>query len=150
MGRGVAYSTTEPAHLLNVRAEGMSAWAGEPRHFAQRFEAEGGSPRGFAQRRFFAKYLGEILAEAVANGSVELCEATAVGASRDGEAWRISFDDGRSVAADALVLAVGNQEPEALRPFAAIGRRFVGNPWGDDSRCAVEDLARTGGSALLI
>ena len=25
MGRGVAYSTTEPAHLLNVRAEGMSA-----------------------------------------------------------------------------------------------------------------------------
>src|SRR5262245_7187849 len=24
-GHGVAYSTTEPAHLLNVRAEGMSA-----------------------------------------------------------------------------------------------------------------------------
>jgi uncharacterized NAD(P)/FAD-binding protein YdhS len=150
MGRGVAYSTTEPAHLLNVRAEGMSAWAGDPRHFAQRFEAEGGSARGFAQRRFFAKYLGEILAEAVANGSVELCEATAVGASRDGEAWRISFDHGRSVAADALVLAVGNQEPEVLRPFAAIGRRLVGNPWGDDSRSAAADLARTGGSALLV
>ena len=68
MGRGVAYSTTEAAHLLNVRAEGMSAWAGEPDHFARRFEADGGSPRGFAQRRFFATYLGEILAESVAGG----------------------------------------------------------------------------------
>jgi len=49
-GKGVAYSTTEPAHLLNVRAEGMSAWAGEPDHFAKRFEAEGGDPRGFAHQ----------------------------------------------------------------------------------------------------
>jgi uncharacterized NAD(P)/FAD-binding protein YdhS len=61
MGRGVAYSTVEPAHLLNVRAEGMSAWAGEPEHFARRFQAEGGEPRGFAERRFLARYLGEIL-----------------------------------------------------------------------------------------
>src|SRR6476661_1674133 len=61
MGRGVAYSTTEAVHLLNVRAEGMSAIAGEPDHFARRFSAEGGEPRGFAQRRFFARYLGDVL-----------------------------------------------------------------------------------------
>jgi uncharacterized NAD(P)/FAD-binding protein YdhS len=52
-GVGVAYSTTEPAHLLNVRAEGMSAWAGDPGHFARVFEAEGGDRRGFAERRLF-------------------------------------------------------------------------------------------------
>jgi uncharacterized NAD(P)/FAD-binding protein YdhS len=46
MGRGVAYSTMEPAHLLNVRAEGMSALAGEPDHFAKAFEADGGDRRG--------------------------------------------------------------------------------------------------------
>ena len=46
-GQGVAYSTTEPAHLLNVRAEGMSAWADDPEHFAAHFEAEGGDRRGF-------------------------------------------------------------------------------------------------------
>ena len=45
-GKGVAYSTTEAAHLLNVRAEGMSAWAGEPDNFANRFEQEGGDRRG--------------------------------------------------------------------------------------------------------
>ena len=53
MGRGVAYSTTEPAHLLNVRAEGMSALAGEPDHFARRLRCGRRRARGFAQRRFF-------------------------------------------------------------------------------------------------
>src|SRR5436305_6873739 len=35
LGHGVAYSTTESAHLLNVPAEAMSAWSGEPDHFAE-------------------------------------------------------------------------------------------------------------------
>jgi len=150
MGRGVAYSTTEAAHLLNVRAEGMSAMAGEPAHFAERFAAEGGSPRGFAQRRFFATYLGEILSKAVASGLVELVEATAVSATREGQQWTVSFNDGSSASADVLVLAVGNQEPEGLGAFAGVGRRFVGNPWGDAARAAVQDLVATGGAALIV
>ncbi|MEA3081630.1 MAG: hypothetical protein QOD54_1298, partial [Sphingomonadales bacterium] len=121
IGRGVAYSTTEPAHLLNVRAEGMSALAGEPDHFARRYEAEGGSARGFAQRRFFAKYLGELLADAAGSGFVELIEATAVNAARDGDGWKVGFEDGSSAAAQALVLAIGNQEPDGLGAFGAIG-----------------------------
>jgi uncharacterized NAD(P)/FAD-binding protein YdhS len=150
MGRGVAYSTTEAAHLLNVRAEGMSAWAGEPDHFAKRFEGEGGSPRGFAQRRFFARYLKEMLDEAVASGRTELAEATAVSATKDGDAWKVGFADGSSIGAQVLVLGVGNQEPEALKAFADVGRRFVRNPWGADARAAVDELARTGGAALLV
>src|SRR4051794_6260980 len=102
MGRGVAYSTTEAAHLLNVRAEGMSAWAGDPGHFARRFEVEGGNARGFAQRRLFARYLGEALAEAVATGCSELAEKTAVSAGREGDGWKVSFDDGSSVGAEVL------------------------------------------------
>ena len=150
MGRGVAYSTTEAAHLLNVRAEGMSAWAGEPSHFAQRFEAEGGHARGFAQRRFFAKYLRELLKEAVDSGCTEFAEATAVSATRHGGGWNVGFDDGSAVNASVLVLAVGNQEPEGLAAFAGIGRRFVGNPWGEAARAAVEELAATGGAALIV
>jgi uncharacterized NAD(P)/FAD-binding protein YdhS len=149
-GRGVAYSTTEPAHLLNVRAEGMSAWAGEPDHFARRFAEEGGEPRGFAQRRLFGRYLGDLLDEAVASGRTEVVDATAVSSARDGDGWRIALDDGGSVDARALVLAVGNQEPEALAAFAGSGRRFIANPWGEDARAAVADLAQSGGSALLV
>ena len=60
----------------------MSAWAGDPSHFARRFEAEGGAARGFAQRRFFATYLGEILADAVDGGCTDSRGASAVGAAR--------------------------------------------------------------------
>src|SRR3954465_1092339 len=86
-GKGVAYSTTEPVHLLNVRAEGMSAWAGEPSHFAERFAQEGGHPRGFAERRLFGRYLGEILGDAVASGKVHVVDAMARRAGRSHGEW---------------------------------------------------------------
>ena len=149
-GKGVAYSTTEPAHLLNVRAEGMSAWAGEPDHFAKRFEAEGGDRRGFAQRRFFARYLGDILNGAVESGQTEVVEAHAMGAEQADGHWRISLDDGSTIHADAVALAIGNQEPGGLKAFAGAGERYIANPWGDDARAAVEDLAASGGDVLLI
>jgi uncharacterized NAD(P)/FAD-binding protein YdhS len=150
MGRGVAYSTAEPAHLLNVRAEGMSAWAGEPDHFAARFEQEGGERRGFAERRLFGRYLGEILDEAVTSGSVQLVRASASAAAREAGGWAVSLDDGSTIHAKAVALAVGNQEPEPLRAFADVGERFIANPWGAQARAAVRDLASSGESALLV
>jgi uncharacterized NAD(P)/FAD-binding protein YdhS len=149
-GKGVAYSTTEPAHLLNVRAEGMSAWAGEPDHFARRFECEGGERRGFAQRRLFGRYLAEILDEAIASGCVAVEHASAAGAERSERGWHVTLDNGSSILADALALAIGNQEPEPLRAFAGCGGRFIANPWGGDARAAVADLVLTGDDALLV
>ena len=150
MGRGVAYSTTEGAHLLNVRAEGMSAWAGEPAHFAEAFASEGGDPRGFAQRRQFGRYLGAILDDAVASGKAALEQATAVRAMRVNGGWQVELDNGAVIQADALALAVGNQEPEGLSAFTGAGSRFIANPWGADARAAVAGLAKSGDSALLV
>jgi uncharacterized NAD(P)/FAD-binding protein YdhS len=150
MGRGVAYSTTEPVHLLNVCAEGMSALAGEPLHFARRFAEEGGDPRGFAQRRLFARYLGELLDEAVDSGCTDLVHSSATHAQRVDGHWSIEFEDGSSLEAAAIALAVGNQEPEALHAFHEIRKRFIANPWGADARAAVEELAATGGDVLLV
>lgn len=149
-GKGVAYSTTEPAHLLNVRAEGMSAWAGEPAHFAERFQLEGGHARGFAQRRLFGRYLGEILDEAIACGKVQVVHATAFGAERVAGKWRLELDDGSVIGADSLALAIGNQEPESLGAFADAGRRYIANPWSAGARDAVQRLADSGGAALLV
>jgi len=117
MGRGVAYSTTEGAHLLNVRAEGMSAWAGEPAHFAEAFAKEGGEPRSFAQRRQFGRYLGQILDDAVASGKAAVEHATATSATRTDGGWRVELDNGQLIEAAGLALAVGNQEPEGLSAF---------------------------------
>jgi uncharacterized NAD(P)/FAD-binding protein YdhS len=150
MGRGVAYSTTEPAHLLNVCAEGMSAWAVEPDHFAKRFEAEGGEPSGFAPRLLFGRYLGEILEGAVASGKTRLVHAAALTAKRSDGGWTIELDNGSAIAADALALAIGNQEPEPLSAFSGAGERLIRNPWGEEARAAVAELTETGCSALLV
>jgi uncharacterized NAD(P)/FAD-binding protein YdhS len=148
--KGVAYSTTDPAHLLNVRADGMSAWAGEPDHFVKRFEAAGGERRGFAERRLFGRYLGEILDEAVAGGNTRVLEAEALAGERSNEGWRIRLGNGETLDAAALVLAIGNQEPEPLRAFSEANQRLIGNPWGAAAQAAVRELAESGGSALLI
>jgi uncharacterized NAD(P)/FAD-binding protein YdhS len=136
--------------LLNVRAEGMSAWAGEPDHFAKRLASEGGHPRQFAERRLFGCYLGEILGDAVASGKVSVIEHNAVSAERVNQGWVIDFEDGTRIEARTLALATGNQEPERIGAFAAIARRFIANPWGGDARAAVSELGKTGGAALII
>ncbi|HJU76544.1 MAG TPA: FAD/NAD(P)-binding protein [Sphingomicrobium sp.] len=149
-GKGAAYSTTEPAHLLNLRAESMSAWPDNASDFAERFAALGGERTGFAERRLFGLYVGEILGDAVKSGRTRLVEAWATGAERDGEKWSIALDNGSSVGARALVLAVGNQEPEPLVAFSQARDRFIRNPWGVEARKAVQELAATDEGALLL
>ncbi|HEX6660340.1 MAG TPA: FAD/NAD(P)-binding protein, partial [Sphingomicrobium sp.] len=144
-GHGIAYSTTEPAHLLNVRAEGMSAWAGDPDHFARRFEAEGGDRRGFAERRLFGRYLRDMLEAAVDSGRTAVEQSTALSTTRTGEGWRIELDNGVTLTAGALVLAIGNQEPEPIHGFAEAGDHYINYPWGAQARAAVRELAESGG-----
>lgn len=71
IGEGVAYSTTDPNHLLNVRAGNMSALPDAPAHFASWAQVEG--PR-FVARRDYARYLAAALSEAqvAAASGVEL------------------------------------------------------------------------------
>ena len=149
-GRGTAYSTEEPAHLLNVRAHNMSAFADEPDHFAKRFEAAGGERDDFAERRFYGRYLDDVLAAAIATGKVVTIEANAIAAGRDGEAWRIGLHDGRELDCAALVLAMGNQSPEPLAALAGAGPRAIANPWGAEARSAIDEIVRESGDVLLI
>jgi uncharacterized NAD(P)/FAD-binding protein YdhS len=125
--RGVAYSTPHADHLLNVRASGMSALAGEPDHFANWF----GDSNGFAERRLYGAYLEEMLA----GEPLELVRGEAVDVHRDGEAETVLLSDGRRILAGAVVLSIGNLPPDVPR---SIGPRlrssavFVGDPWARD------------------
>jgi uncharacterized NAD(P)/FAD-binding protein YdhS len=139
-GHGIAYSTDEPAHVLNVRAESMSAWPDDLDHFAR----SSGDPKVFAERRHFGRYLRDILAEAVASGHVEVVEDRAIAAVREGDGWRIELEGGGTVTAQALVLAIGNQPPEPM------GRGIINNPWNEQAKAAVRDAAASGGDVLLI
>ena len=151
MGRGIAYSTREPAHVLNVRAEVMSAWPEDLDDFARVIEAEGGTAKDFSERRRFGRYLGEQLDAAVGGGMATPVEAMAAAATRTGDLWSVTLHDGRTISARALVLAIGNQEPAPMPVAAGIASdRFINNPWGPEARAADERLAGSDKSVLLL
>src|SRR6516164_9278995 len=64
--RGVAYSTEEPQHLLNVPAGRMSAVPDQPGHLVDWLAARGerADPEAFLPRRLYGDYLGELLGSA--------------------------------------------------------------------------------------
>jgi uncharacterized NAD(P)/FAD-binding protein YdhS len=123
-GRGVAYGTKRPEHLLNVPARRMSAFSGDPDHFTRWFEARaGGGAEDFAPRMLYGDYLQEQLAKA----GIEAVRGEAVDIA--GGAVRLA--DGRAVAADAVVLAPGNFRPGTPRGIdpAALGAAWAEDPW---------------------
>src|SRR5580658_9886443 len=62
-GRGRAYATADPAHLLNSPAGRMSAIAGDPGHLERWARAAGITHDGFLARRDYGRYLGALLAD---------------------------------------------------------------------------------------
>ncbi|MET0771597.1 MAG: FAD/NAD(P)-binding protein [Candidatus Limnocylindrales bacterium] len=125
LGEGIAYGTTSPSHLLNVRANGMSAFPDRPTHFtdwarAAGTEVTGTEVRGteFLPRMLYARYLRDTLAAAGGDrGGVSHVRSRAVGLAADDGGARLVLSDGSEVAADDLVLATGNgQAPVGWLP----------------------------------
>jgi uncharacterized NAD(P)/FAD-binding protein YdhS len=145
-GKGTAFSTEDPAHLLNVHAGNMSAWPDR----AEDYSSRAGGPGSFAERRHFGAYLREILDEALDSGRTELIGSRATSATRNGWQWRVALENGESVEADAVVLAIGNQPPAQLPFGTALGDRLVDNPWGDKARAAIEDSAARQLDVLIV
>jgi len=133
-GRGLAYGTDNPRHLLNVRAERMSAYPEDPGHFARWLAARDlGGPADFAPRRVYGLYLEQQLRQAHADSfpRLKLVAGEAIGIEADGERRRVLLEDGRAVSADAVVLATGNPPPPCLSAFADLPPHlYAPDPWG--------------------
>jgi uncharacterized NAD(P)/FAD-binding protein YdhS/tetratricopeptide (TPR) repeat protein len=139
LGRGVAFGTTDPGHLLNVPASGMSALPEDPGHFvAWRGVQDPDRPSlswDFAPRRQFSWYLAETLAAALAGAAGHVTfrhlRARVVAARFTAPGVTVVTDAGRELTADAAVLATGLPAaghawaPGALRDSAF----FVPDPW---------------------
>jgi uncharacterized NAD(P)/FAD-binding protein YdhS len=146
-GLGTAFSTRDPAHLLNIPAETMGAWAEAPDDFAEREGIERGA---YAERRRFGCYLHSILDDAIGSGHAHLVEDRAVAAVREPNEWRLELAGGDSIQSDALVLATGNAPPAALASLSDIGDRMIDDPWGERARRAVDDAAAHNLDVLIL
>ena len=125
-GRGVAYSTDRPEHLLNVPARRMSAYGDDPLHFVRWFaERAGGDEEDYAPRMLYGDYLAGLLAEA--GDGIEVVRGEAVAIEDDA----VRLADGMRVEADHVVLAPGNftpATPPGIDP-PALGAIWVEDPW---------------------
>lgn len=155
-GQGVAYSTRQPAHLLNVRAAKMSGFPDDPGHFARWLSARGlGGGDDFAARRDYGAYLKGLLRTAAAGGALTVLHGEAVDVEALPGGAQVRLADGRALAAGRVVLASGNPVPRGLRVLDEAGLPpgvLRGNPWaGEPARgLAADDVVLLVGTGLTM
>ncbi|WP_343315965.1 FAD/NAD(P)-binding protein [Brucella sp. BE17] len=123
VGSGIAYSTQNPSHLLNVRAGNMSAFAQQPEHFLhwlqKRSETDGGtkwSEQSYAPRKLYNLYLQDLIAPYLEDEKprlvIETCEI--VGIKIQDGAPCVKASSGASFSGSALIVATGNEAAIAV------------------------------------
>lgn len=147
-GRGLAYSTRNVHHLLNVRAKGMSALPDDGAHFLSWLNAPAGKNAAarlgltdrawqgddFAPRALYALYLDDLktaaLATATAKGiniSYLAFSADAIVPATDG-GFAITLSDGSALRAGRCLLALGNLPQTTPAPSP----RVISRVWDFD------------------
>lgn len=111
--RGAAYSTEQPAHLLNVRAANMSAFPDDPGHFAHWLADHGQAPDAFVSRQLYGRYLAELLAAVQPRDRFHVVRDEAVDLAARRGSVQVTLRSGAVIFADSAALALGNLPPHA-------------------------------------
>jgi uncharacterized NAD(P)/FAD-binding protein YdhS len=137
-GRGIAYGTTSPRHLLNVRAATMGMFSRRPRgflDFAQHADPQAAGTH-FLSRRLYGDYLEDEAARALEQSRSRGVDVRVVPFAADAlvpETGGVTVIQGeRASHVDAAVLAIGALP---VRPLAGVDAallgegRYVIDPW---------------------
>jgi uncharacterized NAD(P)/FAD-binding protein YdhS len=147
LGQGVAYSTTDPLHLLNVPAGGMSALPEDADHFA-RWSASAATE--FVPRCSYASYLRQVLDDCLAvapeGSTFEHVQERVLDLGTEPSPWAATESGHRSWF-DSIVVASGHGAPHVPAPISALGpQRLVADPWAPHAL----DAIRPGEVILII
>jgi uncharacterized NAD(P)/FAD-binding protein YdhS len=145
LGLGIAFSTSEPWHRINVPAAVMSAFPDDLDHFRA---WAGVVPDAYPARAVWGRYLRALLADAVSASPARLrhLRGRATGVSSVDGRLELGTEPDGILEPDAVVVATGNELPE-VPPFAAqvaADPRFVADPWGTPWLVGVPDAAMMG------
>jgi uncharacterized NAD(P)/FAD-binding protein YdhS len=124
LGEGVAYSTTNLEHLLNVRAGCLSALPNEPDHFTAWVRQHAmADDQSFLPRAWYGKYLRSLL------GTIEHIRASAVQVSPRTAGVQIALSMGTRLNVDRVVLASGSSPSMWPEGLGGGDRRWIEDPW---------------------
>ncbi|MDD2768207.1 MAG: FAD/NAD(P)-binding protein [Methylococcus sp.] len=148
--RGVAYSTIEDCHLLNVPAGNMSAFPDDREHFLRWAQARKDelldcpcvgevSAAAYLPRRAYGDYLAAVLDEAERGAAPRVRLQRWIGEAAalkiDSGAIDLRLASGERLQADRAVLALGNFRPgDPSGADAAFygSARYHGDPWAPE------------------
>lgn len=136
LGRGIAYGSYHPMHLLNVRTRDLSVCTSQPGDFLNwafgqldQGENQAGLHEALAHtflpRQLFGEYVRERLNDNVRRSpdvTFSVVNDTAISCLADGGRYRIAFEQTAPVTADSVFLAtaygiLSASAREALKPF---------------------------------
>jgi uncharacterized NAD(P)/FAD-binding protein YdhS len=115
LGLGLAYSTPTLCHLLNVPAGKVSALSHEPTHFLDWIRKNydpAMTESDFAPRAIFGKYINSLI---TATAGIRHLRTTVRDVRVEGAGAVVTLVNGRTLTADAVVLATGNFDPAPLK-----------------------------------
>ena len=132
LGLGVAYSTTDFAHLLNVPASRMSAVEADPNHFMEWADAKADQ---FVPRALFGEYLEETLNESIMLAREEKIfthiQSLVTSLSQTETGWNVSFADSSTEEYSAIIFATGLSEVNSHSIFNVLAGtpRVIDDVW---------------------
>ncbi len=149
LGGGVAYSTEDPAHRVNVPASRMTLFPDNPNDFdswlRQGSELEddpeaiwqGGA--AFPHRAAFGRYVAELIAsrkKTRLHAPITHIRGSAIALRREGRDFRLTLQDDRELTIDVVVVATSHPPPGVparLATALAGDKRLVADPWAPDA-----------------
>ena len=152
LGAGLAYSATRPEHRINVAAARMSLLPEDQDHFHRWLEDRGEAARDpaaalpdgrlYPARARYGVYVAEMLAaQACRTGmAFEHVRQTALSVQLEGRGVTIRTD-GRTLHADAVVLAISHTAPDLPAPLLGCSG-VIGDPWDAAAVAGIAPEAR--------
>ncbi|RRH99720.1 hydroxyacylglutathione hydrolase [Mesorhizobium tamadayense] len=153
LGYGLAYSTPDPSHRINVPASRMTLVSSQDGHFADWLEQTGAiaddaqaiAANGalYPQRRVFGRYVESHLQPFLFGKTIRHFRSAVASAELSGEGYHLILADGGILAADALVIATTHPPPALPLPLQSVAGAagLVANPY-DSER--LEAMGRDG------
>lgn len=144
LGLGLAYSTSDPDHLLNVPAGRMSGLVEEPKSLC---EWAGVAENDFISRRKYGEYLDFLLQRELESGKkLNHIKAKVIDVVKNLDSYTCILSNGTSIDSDAVVLALGNSDSIVPDTFDALptSDQVVRDIWHEGLSSSYDEVAVIG------